>query len=176
MPNMSRKSLDHHHERVNLMVARNPEQEEFIRRRYEQIDYARLRNNREQNNLTYDSTDELDVVESEIRKRYNRNNNHYMYNRYESQSWITRFVSKVVTIFYNFVGIFIGSKDDEYLYSNRVPEQKGESAALHLCFLIHFSSQVSYQESSRQSQVSLSTSSVVCTWGFHQSCIMTLTC
>ncbi|KAL5286601.1 NCAPG family protein [Megaselia abdita] len=125
MPNMSRRSLEQHTERVNLMVARNPEQEEFIRRRYEQIDYARLRKNREYN-LAYDSTDELDVVESEIKKRYTRNNHHNMYhNRYESESWITRFVTRVVTVFYNFVGIFIGSKDEEYLYSNRIPEQKG---------------------------------------------------
>lgn len=126
MPNMSRKSLENHHERINLMVARNPEQEEFIRRRYEQIDYARLRKNREtENHLTYDSNDELDVVESEYRKRYTKTNR---YNTYESttESWITRFVTRIVTIFYNFAGIFISSKDEheQYMYSNRVPEQK----------------------------------------------------
>lgn len=142
MPNMSRKSLEQHHERVNMMVARNPEQEEFIRRRYEQIDYARLRNNRDIN-LAYDSHDELDVVESEIKKRYTRNNHHsqYQYNRYESESWITRFVSRVVTIFYNFVGIFISSKDEEYssTYSNRIPEQQGEFLHLLLsCNIFRF--------------------------------------
>lgn len=163
MPNMSRRSLEQHHERVNLMVARNPEQEEFIRRRYEQIDYARLRKNRE-HNLAYDSTDELDVVESEIKRRYTRNNHYNVYKSYESESWITRFVTKVVTIFYNFVGIFIGSKDEEYLYSNRIPEQKGELEILfEICVLCVLVPQVSYQEFSRQSQVHLLTSSDVCT-------------
>lgn len=156
MPNMSRRSLEQHHERVNMMVARNPEQEEFIRRRYEQIDYARLRKNRTENHLAYDSHDELDVVESEYRKRYTRNN--HRYNAYDSsESWITRFVTRIVTIFYNFVGIFISSKDEEYAYSNRVPEQKSELDLdfLKLVIILFYNFQVSYQKSSRQFQVSL---------------------
>lgn len=50
MPNMSRRSLENHDERVNYMVNRNPTQEEFIRRRY-QANYT---------HLNYDSGDEID--------------------------------------------------------------------------------------------------------------------
>ncbi|TDG50150.1 hypothetical protein AWZ03_003366 [Drosophila navojoa] len=54
MPNMSRRSLEHHDQRVNYMVDRNPAQEEFIRRRY-QANYT---------HLNYDSADELDNTQS----------------------------------------------------------------------------------------------------------------
>ncbi|XP_017868320.1 PREDICTED: uncharacterized protein LOC108617139 isoform X2 [Drosophila arizonae] len=50
MPNMSRRSLEHHDQRVNYMVNRDPAQEEFIRRRY-QANYT---------HLNYDSADEVD--------------------------------------------------------------------------------------------------------------------
>ncbi|KAH8304293.1 hypothetical protein KR059_005919 [Drosophila kikkawai] len=53
MPNMSRRSLGNHDERVNYMVQQNPEQEEFIRRRY-QAKYTQQAN--------YDSADELDAT------------------------------------------------------------------------------------------------------------------
>nr|XP_016941088.1 uncharacterized protein LOC108018141 isoform X1 [Drosophila suzukii] len=53
MPNMSRRSLENHNDRVNYMVKQNPAQEEFIRRRY-QSNYARQTN--------YDSADELDAT------------------------------------------------------------------------------------------------------------------
>lgn len=53
MPNMSRRSLGNHDERVNYMVQQNPGQEEFIRRRY-QSKYTQQAN--------YDSADELDAT------------------------------------------------------------------------------------------------------------------
>ncbi|EDW77026.1 uncharacterized protein Dwil_GK22144, isoform A [Drosophila willistoni] len=54
MPNMSRRSLENHNDRVNFMVQQNPAQEEFIRRRY-QSKYTQ--------NVNYDSADELDATQ-----------------------------------------------------------------------------------------------------------------
>ncbi|XP_017003864.2 klaroid protein isoform X3 [Drosophila takahashii] len=54
MPNMSRRSLENHNDRVNYMVQQNPAQEEFIRRRY-QSKYT-------QQQANYDSADELDAT------------------------------------------------------------------------------------------------------------------
>ncbi|KAH8372732.1 hypothetical protein KR009_004090 [Drosophila setifemur] len=53
MPNMSRRSLGNHDERVNFMVQKNPDQEEFIRRRYQ---------SKNQRKAIYDSADELDTT------------------------------------------------------------------------------------------------------------------
>lgn len=57
MPNMSRRSLEHHHERVQEM-AKNaaPGNESFIRRRYQSSKYKST----EQRRLDYDSQDEAD--------------------------------------------------------------------------------------------------------------------
>ncbi|XP_017050331.1 LOW QUALITY PROTEIN: uncharacterized protein LOC108094314 [Drosophila ficusphila] len=60
MPNMSRRSLGNHDERVNYMVQQNPDQEEFIRRRY-QSKYVQHAN--------YDSADELDATFGQQQKQ-----------------------------------------------------------------------------------------------------------
>ncbi|XP_052841358.1 klaroid protein isoform X2 [Drosophila gunungcola] len=60
MPNMSRRSLANHDERVNYMVQQNPGQEEFIRRRY-QSKYTQQAN--------YDSADELDATFGQQQKQ-----------------------------------------------------------------------------------------------------------
>lgn len=56
MPNMSRRSLEHHHERVNLMIRRDPAQESFFRSRYEALNSLRKR----AVDSYYDSQDETD--------------------------------------------------------------------------------------------------------------------
>ncbi|XP_064542643.1 klaroid protein isoform X1 [Drosophila montana] len=73
MPNMSRRSLENHNERVDIMVNQNPAQEEFIRRRY-QSNYTRL---------NYDSGDELD-------------NTNFIHQQKQSW-WLLRFISVIVT-------------------------------------------------------------------------------
>ncbi|XP_017106871.2 klaroid protein isoform X1 [Drosophila bipectinata] len=73
MPNMSRKSLGNHDERVNYMVQQNPEQEEFIRRRY-QAKYTQ--------HLNYDSADELDATLGQKQKQ---------------SWWLVRLIQLVVT-------------------------------------------------------------------------------
>lgn len=73
MPNMSRRSLGNHDERVNYMVKQNPEQEEFIRRRY-QAKYTQQ--------LNYDSADELDAALGQQQKQ---------------SWWLVRLIQLVVT-------------------------------------------------------------------------------
>ncbi|XP_017078941.1 uncharacterized protein LOC108113024 isoform X2 [Drosophila eugracilis] len=60
MPNMSRRSLENHNERVNYMVQRNPADEEFIRRRY-QSKYDKQ--------VNYDSADEVDATFGQQQKQ-----------------------------------------------------------------------------------------------------------
>lgn len=73
MPNMSRRSLENHNERVDIMVNQNPAQEEFIRRRY-QSNYTRL---------NYDSGDELDNI-------------NFIHQQKQSW-WLLRFISVIVS-------------------------------------------------------------------------------
>ncbi|XP_016978726.1 uncharacterized protein LOC108044278 isoform X1 [Drosophila rhopaloa] len=73
MPNMSRRSLGNHDERVNYMVQQNPAQEEFIRRRY-QSKYTQQAN--------YDSADELDATFAQQQKQ---------------SWWLVRLIQLVVT-------------------------------------------------------------------------------
>ncbi|KAH8394676.1 hypothetical protein KR222_001666 [Zaprionus bogoriensis] len=75
MPNMSRRSLGNHDERVEFMVNQNPAQEEFIRRRY-QSHY--------QSNLNYDSADEVDIT-------------HFGQKQEQSSWWLVRFFSLLVS-------------------------------------------------------------------------------
>lgn len=58
MPNMSRRSLEHHTERVNQMIRRDPAQESFFRSRYEAL--SSLRKRRAADSY-YDSQDETDL-------------------------------------------------------------------------------------------------------------------
>lgn len=58
MPNMSRRSLEHHQTRVNDMIRRDPAQESFFRSRYEAL--TTLRKRRAAENY-YDSQDETDL-------------------------------------------------------------------------------------------------------------------
>ncbi|GAB0096146.1 uncharacterized protein DMENIID0001_116220 [Sergentomyia squamirostris] len=66
MPNMSRKSLDKHAERVNQMALDNPDQASYIRARYESSRYAGRTSGR---SLHYDSgDDEIDLTQFDRRK------------------------------------------------------------------------------------------------------------
>lgn len=58
MPNMSRRSLEHHQTRVNDMIRRDPAQESFFRSRYEALTTLRKRHAAEN---YYDSQDETDL-------------------------------------------------------------------------------------------------------------------
>lgn len=72
MPNMSRKSLDRHVERVNTMIRNNPEQESYLRQRY-QVNPTTTRSNKSfklfsRNLFSYDSGDEADMSQFDRRR------------------------------------------------------------------------------------------------------------
>lgn len=58
MPNMSRRSLDHHHDRVNVMAQQAPHRESYIRTRYQAANYQSAAQRRRE--TCYDSQDETD--------------------------------------------------------------------------------------------------------------------
>lgn len=93
MPNMSRKSLENHHERINYMISRDPAQEEYIRRRYESSKYSQ--NRRAAENLTYDSGDEVDYTYRKTTDLYNKQYNSQLLQQQES--WLMRFITTIVT-------------------------------------------------------------------------------
>lgn len=72
MPNMSRKSLDRHVERVHKMIQNNPEQESFLRHRFQLPSKSFKLFSRSL--LNYDSGDEVDV--SQFDRRYSRTTVH----------------------------------------------------------------------------------------------------
>ncbi|XP_034650594.1 uncharacterized protein LOC117890064 isoform X2 [Drosophila subobscura] len=75
MPNMSRRSLGNHDERVNFMIQQNPDQEELIRRRYQ--------SRTTQQYVNYDSGDELDAT---------------MFGQQKKQSfWLVRLIQVVLS-------------------------------------------------------------------------------
>lgn len=76
MPNMSRKSMDRHVERVNTMIQNNPDQASFIRQRYQWNPRMAARNAANKsfsffsrNLLSYDSQDEVDLSEFDRNRR-----------------------------------------------------------------------------------------------------------
>lgn len=72
MPNMSRKSLDRHVERVNTMILNNPGQESYLRQRYQINPPTVNRTNKSfklfsRSLLNYDSGDEVDLTQFDRR-------------------------------------------------------------------------------------------------------------
>lgn len=86
MPNMSRRSLDHHQERVHSMIRRDPAQESFFRSRYEALTTLRKRNAADS---YYDSQDETDLS-------YGLNGGRY------TTSTQTSFIRRLITIITTF--------------------------------------------------------------------------
>lgn len=94
MPNMSRRSLENHHDRIHYMIERDPAQEEYIRRRYESSKYAQ--NSRETAKLVYDSGDEVDLSQyDDYRKKRSYYDTNYL--QQSDESWFMRIITTVVT-------------------------------------------------------------------------------
>uniref|UniRef100_A0A1B0CKW8 Uncharacterized protein n=1 Tax=Lutzomyia longipalpis TaxID=7200 RepID=A0A1B0CKW8_LUTLO len=92
MPNMSRKSLEKHEERVNQMVLNNPSQESYIRARYEATRFTRSA----ARPLHYDSgEDELDLSQYDRRKRTTT-----VYRETIFRRLYTRIITTIVTSWY----------------------------------------------------------------------------
>jgi hypothetical protein len=110
MPNMSRSSFQRHEERVSSMVRSNPQQESYIRERYQNMnarsfagnEYTNLlsEDNTAHSNTTfdaqYDSQDEIDVAQFE-RRRVNYNSRVV---RQQQETLIKRVFLSIVTTFY----------------------------------------------------------------------------
>lgn len=137
MPNMSRRSLELHNDRVNIMVQNNPEQESFIRKRYQSsvntmLNTKKYNYEHDVNNHHYDSQDEVDLTEFDVKKSKNfLNSTAYAYdttgnhiNKYQSQqsSMIKRFFTIITTTFYSclygFTNIFKGNNERHYSVSS----------------------------------------------------------
>lgn len=113
MPNMSRRSLDHHQQRVNDMVRLDPTQESFFRSRYNSLTSSRQRFAADN---YYDSGDEVDRA--------------FGYQRIQTQSIFRRFITWLNVLFtsvYNYC--FRGSSKTERNYTfhrdQSYPDKRG---------------------------------------------------
>lgn len=141
MPNMSRQSLDNHHDRINYMIQLNPAKEEQIRRRYESSMYSQ--NRRAAERLTYDSGDEVDYSQYQT---YRQSRNAYNYNARQEESWIMRIITTVVTTITTAWSTVFGNNANTgvgmYTYSNsmyrtKLEEERGKF--FNMCILIYIS-------------------------------------
>lgn len=125
MPNMSRQSLDKHHERVNYMATSNPERETEIRARYEATRHIRSAYVPPRPEIHYDSQDEVDLSEFErchVKKYYTTTTTSTI----KKEIWIKRvftsIFTSIFTTFYWMTDIF--RSRDETLYYTRYEEEK----------------------------------------------------
>lgn len=124
MPNMSRRSLEKHHDRVNLMAQANPEFESYIRKRYETRQFTQQQN-RAKFNAMYDSQDEVDVVGGYESRRKSTttttNTTTSIFKRIIVVRWIT---SLVVWLYESASNVLSGHQTTD-VYSNRVRDDRG---------------------------------------------------
>lgn len=126
MPNMSRRSLEHHQERVNQMIRRDPAQESFFRSRYEALTTLRKRNAADS---YYDSQDEADFA-------FGLNSSRSF--SAGSRSFFQRVITIITTFFstiYNRVtGVFRRDKPSSIYYARFSEPKKGKVIHLLRCF------------------------------------------
>lgn len=121
MPNMSRRSLEHHHERVNQMIQRDPAQASFLRTRYES--FLALRNRRTVNDFPYDSQDEIDL--SQFGK--SSNSLYTSITASSSATFLRRVFTTIITFFssiYCSVTSVFRRKQNERVYYSRYATQE----------------------------------------------------
>lgn len=115
MPNMSRRSLEHHQTRVNDMIRRDPAQESFFRSRYEAL--TTLRKRRAADSY-YDSQDETDISLGLNGGR----------SYIESRSFFRRLITVITTFFsstyYRVTNIFRREQQPPSIYYARFAEPK----------------------------------------------------
>lgn len=126
MPNMSRRSLEHHHERVNQMIQRDPSQASFLRTRYES--FMALRKRRSATDYSYDSQDEIDL------SQFGKNTS---YTSATSATWVRRLFTAIITFFtstYSNVTSVFRRKQTGYVYYSRytTQEKRGKCVDEHL--------------------------------------------
>ncbi|XP_055686723.1 klaroid protein [Lutzomyia longipalpis] len=119
MPNMSRKSLEKHEERVNQMVLNNPSQESYIRARYEATRFTRSA----ARPLHYDSgEDELDLSQYDRRKRTTT-----VYRETIFRRLYTRIITTIVTSWYWISRPFTSSTAKGYYASTDLSQTEKKS-------------------------------------------------
>lgn len=119
MPNMSRRSLDHHQDRINEMASNNPTQESLLRSRY-LSSYERFQNL----NTSDHSQDECDADEYDYRTTS-------IYRRSEEKtSIVKRFFTAIITFiftaWYKTTRIFTSETDYRNVRYTRLNENKGK--------------------------------------------------
>lgn len=119
MPNMSRRSLEHHHERVNSMIRRDPAQESFFRSRYEALSSLRKR----AVDSYYDSQDETDYS-------FGQNGGRTLST--DSRSFVRRFITVITTFFssmyYRSISVFRRKQTASAYYARYDEPKQGECA------------------------------------------------
>ncbi|XP_055855470.1 klaroid protein isoform X1 [Episyrphus balteatus] len=125
MPNMSRCSLENHHDRVNEMIQRSPAQEEFIRRRYAyQTTSSNSYNRRAAEKLIYDSQDEVDLAQFESYRKNKRYLSSNTRSTIHNESWYKRVVTSVVTTIFSFWSVITGGSSESDLYKTRIAQEE----------------------------------------------------
>lgn len=123
MPNMSRRSLDHHHERVDVMAQKAaPGFASFIRTRYQAANYKATEQQRRRNAYAYDSQDSQDEVDEVRSTSYRRS---WRFSELRIVRWLTTIVTVWSTFFYTTV---TGGRRDSSsnVYHTRVQQETGE--------------------------------------------------
>lgn len=120
MPNMSRRSLEHHHERVNQMIQNNPSQESFLRTRYES--FLALRKRRSAADYSYDSQDEIDL------SQFGKNSSYTTFTSSTSATWLRRLFTAIITFFSSIytsaTSIFRRKQSGSVYYSRYATQEK----------------------------------------------------
>lgn len=120
MPNMSRRSLEHHHERVNQMIQRDPSQASFLRTRYES--FLATRKRRSAADYSYDSQDEIDL------SQFGKNSTYESFTSSTSATWLRRLFTVIITFFSSIcssvTGIFRRKQTEHVYYSRYVTQEK----------------------------------------------------
>lgn len=121
MPNMSRRSLEHHTSRVNDMIRRDPAQESYFRSRYEALTTLRKRHAVDS---YYDSQDETDISFGLNGER----------SFTESRSLFRRLITMITTffssIYYRTTSIFRNEQTTTIYYARFAEPKKGN--VLHI--------------------------------------------
>lgn len=140
MPNMSRYSLESHHDRVGHMIDRDPAQEDYIRKRYVNSNYTEQRK-RVVDRLTYDSGDEVDYRQQQTYHiPYSNNSGSFKKYQEEKESWFVHFITSVVTMFtngWNFLTGSLGADQGLGMHGYSTPAAHSTTAQKGLNFFPH---------------------------------------
>lgn len=129
-PNMSRKSLEHHENRVNDMVTKNPDQESYIRARYANTYAAKSYiYSPTSAAYAYDSQDEVDAQAVEYQR--------YRISKVNVWSRIVETITTIITkTWYSSTSIFRSSQKSSYY--RRVEEEKGNFFSFKFLIILYF--------------------------------------